>query len=144
MKIAAVLMIVLALVIGILPQFTTCAADGRHLTLADGRHVPMKCSWTAQAEIALAVPLGATGLLLAFTKRRESQRMLSILGIFLGAMVILLPTALIGVCGNPDMICNAIMKPSLILSGSLVAGLSLVGTVQSWIKKEDTTWAYSG
>jgi hypothetical protein len=41
------------------------------------------------------------------------------------------------------MICNAIMKPSLILSGSLVAGLSLVGTVQSWIKKEDTTWAYS-
>ena len=40
---------------------------------------------------------------------------LSILGLAFGAFLILLPTALIGVCANPDMICNSVMKPTLIL-----------------------------
>lgn len=131
MKIAAGLMIVLALLIGIVPQFTDCQSQGRELTLDSGRHIPMKCHWTAQAEVALAGPLLLTGSLLAFNRRKESLRNLSVLGGILGIFVILLPTALIGVCGNPDMICNSIMKPTLIMLGSLLIALSVFGVVKS-------------
>ena len=131
MKITAGLMIVLALLIGIVPQFTDCQSQGRELTLDNGRHIPMKCHWTAQAEVALAVPLLFTGSLLAFNRRKESFRNLSVLGGILGIFVILLPTALIGVCGNPDMICNSVMKPTLIMLGSLLIALSIFGVVKS-------------
>jgi hypothetical protein len=136
MKIIAGLMIVLALVTGILPLFTDCQSQGRALTLADGRTIPMKCHWTGMAEIALAVPLFVTGMLLATSKRKETLRTLAVLGGVLGVFVILLPTVLIGVCANPDMVCNSIMKPSLILGGSGLVALSLVGLVQTLGKKE--------
>jgi hypothetical protein len=137
MKITAVLMVVLALAIGVIPQFTDCESQGRHLTLADGRSIPMKCHWTGQAELALAGPLFVTGSLLAFNKRKETLRNLSVLGGILGIFVILLPTALIGVCANPDMVCNSIMKPALILLGSLIVVLSIAGVVKSLGMKEE-------
>lgn len=121
MKIVAALMIVLALVVGIVPQFTDCESQGRHITTADGREIPMKCHWTARAEIALAVPLFAVGSLSAFTDGQRSRRAFGFLAAVLGVLVALLPTALIGVCGNPDMICNSFMKPFLIFTGALTA-----------------------
>ena len=137
MKITAVLMVALALVIGIVPFYTDCASQDRHLTLENGKMVEMKCHWTGKAELALAGPLFVTGSLLGFNKRKESLRNLSVLGAILGVFVILLPTALIGVCGNPDMICNSIMKPTLILMGSLVIALSIYGLVKSLRMKEE-------
>jgi hypothetical protein len=132
MKAVAVLMILLSVLIGVIPMYTDCESHGRALTLADGRQVPMKCHWTAQAESAVAVPLFATGALLTTSKKKESMRNLGILGAILGVFVILLPTALIGVCANPEMVCNSVMKPTLILTGSLVIALSLFGVVKSF------------
>lgn len=132
MKIAAVLMIVLALLIGVVPQFTDCQSQGRQLTLENGKTIPMKCHWTGQAEMALAGPLLVTGSLLAINKRKETLHGLSVLGGILGIFVILLPTALIGVCANPDMICNSVMRPTLILLGSLILALSVFGLVTSF------------
>jgi len=124
MKIAAALVIVLALVIGLVPQFTDCQSQGRALTLQNGSTVPMKCHWTAVAEIALAVPLFALGAVMAFSRRKESKRIIAGLGALLGLFVILLPTALIGVCASSMMLCNSVMKPTLILSGILVIAIS--------------------
>jgi hypothetical protein len=120
------LIIVLALVIGIVPLFTDCLANGRSLTTADGRSVPMKCHWTAIAEIGMAVPLGLVGVLSLTSKRKESFRMLSGFGGALGILTILFPTLLIGTCMNPDMPCNLLMKPILISAGVLVVAASLV------------------
>jgi hypothetical protein len=124
MKIAAALVIVLALVIGLVPQFTDCQSQGRALTLQNGKTVPMKCHWTAIAEIALAVPLFGLGAVMAFSKRKESRRIIAGLGALLGLFVILLPTALIGVCASADMLCNSVMKPTLIMSGILIIAIS--------------------
>jgi hypothetical protein len=136
MKIAAVLMILLSGLIGIIPMYTDCESHGRAITLADGRQIPMKCHWTAQAETAMAVPLFATGALLTTSKRKETLRNLSILGAILGVFVMLLPTALIGVCANPEMICNSVMKPTLLLTGGLVVALSLFGVYKSFRTEE--------
>jgi len=123
--------IVLALAISILPLFTDCQSQGRSLELANGKTVPMKCHWTGIAEIGVAVPLGLIGFFDLFSKRKETNNLLSGMGVVLGALVILFPTFLIGVCANPDMLCNMIMKPGLILLGSLVILVSLVGFFNS-------------
>ena len=131
MKITAVLIVILAILIGTLPHFFNCQYDGKALTLENGRQVPMKCYWTAQASLAVAVPLLVVGLLIAFSRQKETLRALALVGAILGTMVILLPTRLIGVCQHPGASCNLVMKPALIFAGSLVIGVSLVGLVIS-------------
>ncbi len=129
MKAVAAVLIVLALASAVVPALTNCFAQGRTLTLQDGRTTPMKCYWTARAELALAVPLAAVGVLMAFSRRRESQRQLGAMAGMLGICIALIPTLLIGVCQSSDMLCNSVMRPSLVLLGTLAlfAGISTVG-----------------
>ena len=130
-KIAAVIIVVLALVIGILPQFTDCQSQGRAIDLQNGKTVPMKCHWTAIAEIGMAVPLLGVGTVMGVTKRKESRRIIAGFGMLLGVFVVLLPTRLIGVCASADMLCNSIMKPTLILSGIVIIAISIATLVVS-------------
>ena len=130
-KIAAAIIVVLALVIGILPQFTDCQSQGRAIALQNGKTVPMKCHWTAIAEIGMAVPLLGVGTVMGVTKRKESRRIIAGFGMLLGVFVVLLPTRLIGVCASADMLCNSIMKPTLILSGIVIIAISLAALVVS-------------
>lgn len=135
-KSMGILIIALALVIAIVPIFTDCLANGKTLTTADGRSVPMKCHWTAIAEIGLAIPLALVGVLNFTSKRKESLRSLNLIGLTLGTLVILFATVLIGVCPNPMMACNMIEKPTLILSGIVVMAASLItlGTSRNFIE----------
>jgi hypothetical protein len=136
LKIPAALIVILAILIGTLPHFFNCQYDGKALTLENGRQVPMKCYWTARASLAVAIPLLAVGLLMAFSKQKEALRALTLVGAVLGGMVILLPTRLIGVCQHPGASCNLVMKPALIFAGILVIGISLVSLVVSERKAE--------
>jgi hypothetical protein len=126
----------LAVAIAIVPIFTDCESAGRMLTLADGRQTSMKCHWTGRAELGLGLPLFAVGAMMMFSRRKEARRYLGIGGMALGAVAILLPTELIGVCMNPDMPCVSTMKPALVLMGALVIGVSLVTVVLSWRQEE--------
>jgi hypothetical protein len=123
MKIAALIIILLAAVVGIAPQFTDCLSREKAIELPNGKSLPMKCHWTARAEIALAVPLLLCGVSLLVSRRKESWRPQAVLTIALGLFVVLLPTVLIGVCVKPDMVCHALMKPTLTLAGILVVAL---------------------
>jgi hypothetical protein len=125
-KITAGLIVVLALVIGIVPLFTDCLSQGRSLTTAEGKVVPMKCHWTALAEIGVAIPLGLVGFFEFFSKRKETVRLLGALGLVLGALVIAFPTVLIGTCANPAMPCNLVEKPVLLFAGMLALAASTV------------------
>ena len=136
MKAVGGLLIVLALVVGIVPLFTTCQSQGQAIALPNGKSIPMKCHWTGRAELVAAVPLLAVGGMMTRSRRRETIRALSAVGILLGGLVILLPTSLIGVCANPDMLCNMVMRPTLVLAGTLIivtnaAGLWLASRVES-------------
>ena len=137
-KIAAAIIVVLALVIGILPQFTDCQSQGRAIALQNGKTVPMKCHWTAIAEIGMAVPLLGVGAVTAVSKRKESRRIIAGFGALLGLFVILLPTRLIGVCASADMLCNSVMKPTLILSGVLIIAISVGTLIMSERQVEQT------
>jgi hypothetical protein len=130
-KIMGITIIALALVIGIVPLFTDCLSQGKALTTTTGAVVPMKCHWTSIAEIGMAIPLGMIGISNLFNKRKETFTNTSIFGSVLGALVILFPTVLIGVCSNPMMLCNMVERPALILAGGLVIGANLVTFVNS-------------
>ena len=131
MKIPAVLIMLLAVVIAVVPFFTNCQSEGKTLTLANGRTVPMKCLWTAMTEIAVGLPLLAVGGMLALSRRKETRRMLGIMGVLLGAFTVLLPTTLIGVCAMPDALCNMVLRPSMIFAGNLIMLISLGTLVYS-------------
>jgi hypothetical protein len=127
MKATAVVIVLLAVVVGVVPQFTDCQFQGRAIELPNGKSLPMKCHWTARAAIGLAIPLLLCGAGMLFSHRKETWRQLARMAIVLGLMVVLLPTVLIGVCAKPDMVCHAVMRPVLTLTGSLVAAVGGVG-----------------
>jgi len=118
-------MIVMALVLAIAPVFSDCQSQGRQLTLQDGRVVPMKCHWAGIAAVGAAVPLALAGVYALRNRRKETTRLAAIVGAASGAMGILFPTLLIGVCGNPSMICNLVMRPTLIAAGTLAIAASV-------------------
>jgi hypothetical protein len=124
-------LIVMALVIGIVPLFTDCLSQGRTMVLQNGMTAPMKCHWTAIAEIGIAIPLGLVGLFNVFSRRKEASASLASVGFALGALAALFPTALIGVCANPMMLCNMVMKPTLVLSGIIAMAASTGMVVMS-------------
>jgi len=126
-KVLGVVMIALALVLAIVPAYTDCQSSGRQLTLQDGRNVPMKCHWAGIAEIGAAIPLALAGVFALGARRKESTRLAAIVGAASGALAILFPTALIGVCGNASMVCNLLMRPILLASGilAIVASIAL-------------------
>jgi hypothetical protein len=139
MKTVGLFLILMALVVGAVPLLTDCQAQGNALTLANGKTLPMICHWTAEAEIAMALPLLLVGSLMVFSHRRETLRALAMVGIALGVFIILLPTNLIGVCAGPEMLCNMVMKPTLVFAGSLTTTASLV----AWMitRREEATVA---
>jgi hypothetical protein len=124
-KFLGVVMVLMALTLAIAPVFSDCASAGRALTLADGRTVPMKCHWAGIAAIGAAVPLALAGLYGLRGGRKEAMRLAGTVGVAAGAMGILFPTVLIGVCGNPTMICNLVMRPTLIAAGTIAIAASI-------------------
>ncbi len=135
-KITGALIIVLALAIGIVPLFTDCLSQGKALTTTSGAVVPMKCHWTSIAEIGVAIPLAVVGVLYMFSKRKETNGVLGVFGVTLGALAIAFPTVLIGVCSNPMMLCNMVEKPALILGGGL-AILASGWVLVNWRRSAD-------
>jgi hypothetical protein len=138
MKVLSVIIIVLAILISVLPQLTDCQSQGRQLTLSNGQTVPMKCHWTAVAELVLGIPLAILGIELFLSRYKETRMALGILGATLGLLIILIPTTLIGVCMMSEMLCNSVMKPALILAGSLVIACSLIIAIFSGRQEEST------
>jgi hypothetical protein len=126
LKVMGIVLIIVSLVIAIVPQFTDCYSQGSQIDLGNGKFIPMKCHWTAMGEIAVAVPLLAVGILMFVAKRKETFYILSILGLILSALIILLPSQMIGVCAMPTHICVSTMKPILLISGVVAIIASLI------------------
>ncbi len=138
MKIIAIVLMIAALALIIVPPLSNCASQGRAIQLPSGKNIPMKCLWTSRAEIGLGVLLLAVGALFFFSHELEARRFLSILALIVGILVVLFPTKLIGVCGNPEMVCRVFMKPTLLLIGIVTAVLGIAATAWNFTRKLQT------
>jgi CHASE2 domain-containing sensor protein len=157
-KVLAVLIIVIALVIIIVPQFTNCeygrdngatsttstdttatvvyASMTSPAAAATMPYRMMKCYWAAHAEIIAGVPLLAIGALLLFARRKETTRALGILTAVLGVLTVLIPTSVVGTCLNEQMVCNTQMKPALLIAGGIIVALGVAVVVVGEMKRE--------
>jgi hypothetical protein len=157
-KALGIAIMVLALVIVIVPQFSNCEAQGGTMpvsssasfgrsggqvaavvastgqdalvaALSTGVAPKMRCFWSARAEIAVGIPLFAVGVLLLLSRRKETRRALAALAVLLGLGAILVPTALIGVCASDLAICQTTMDPTLFIAGGLTMAVGLTALV---------------
>ena len=98
------------------------------LELASGKQVPMRCHWTARAEMLLGVLILGVGLMIAFLKSPEERQRLHHQVAILGAATVLTPLFIIPTCASPDMACNIATKPALIILGGIVLLVGLAGS----------------
>ena len=78
---------------------------GKLLTLDTGKEVPMRCYYTGQAAIAVAVILLTIAIAALLSK--SGHRKLMVISAVAAVMLFLLFSSLIGVCASPDMRCHA-------------------------------------
>jgi len=159
-RIIGVAIIILALVIGIVPAFYNCEAYGdaaatTDTTMAGGMTTttvggmggssgtsdvmaaPMRCYYSSKTAVLVAIPLGILGLLLLLSRRKETTRLLAVMGIALGAVTMAVPS-LVGTCGMATMICNEVLKPTMLLAGGLVIALNVILLVLGERRREST------
>ncbi len=124
------LFIILGLLISLGPStiFAVCGP------MDDGKF--MKCHWTARAELGIGLGIVLLAVLSIVFASKEVRAGL-LLGIAtLSLISVLIPTALIGVCGGEHMQCNALTRPALLVIGVISIVIALVQPVILLRKKE--------
>ncbi len=114
----ALALLVLGLLITLTPQFVfpVCSAG---VPTASGGVVPMKCFWTARAVLGDGAAIALSGLLLFFIKTPGVRLGAALLPLAAGALAVLTPHWLIGVCPGEMMACHMGTLPALTLLGLL-------------------------
>lgn len=134
MKVVSLVLFVLALFVAIYPQFYTCQSHGFSIALPKGT-IPMKCLYTAHAQMALGIMVAIAAVGLWFLREKETRTILSILGIVGGFLILMTVTRApgvgIGICVNPDMPCVIYMRPAIYMVAPLIMAASAVGLVLS-------------
>lgn len=80
----------------------------------------MKCHWTAQAELGIGILIALLGVFLLIFQSGQIRLGLSLAVILNGVLALLIPTALIGVCGSINMTCRSLTLPALTILSSIV------------------------
>ncbi len=124
-KVLTVSTIILGLLAAIGPRtiFPVCSAG----------EMKMRCYYTAQWELVVGLLAVFAGLSLFFITDEKIKTVVSAVQVILGALIILIPTAIIGVCGSPMMHCVTVTKPALLVIGVLevfTSGLLLFGSIR--------------
>lgn len=126
--ISGIVFLIFGLLIALGPQiiFPVCGISGET--------APMKCHWTARAELGAGLVIAFQGLLLLLFSSRQIRLGLNLAIGFNGVLALLLPTILIGVCGSTRMNCRSLTLPALVIfstfviAGSVINGIYLYQT----------------
>ena len=130
-KALGAVVVILGIIVAIGPHyiFPVCQYFGQLVTTAAGTTIPMKCFWTARAEVGLGALTVIAGLLLILSRQQETRRMLGVVVGSLGILVLLTPTNLIGLCMSADHPCRVGTEPFLILTGVVVFIVGIITIV---------------
>lgn len=128
-RLTGIVIAVLGLLTALIPTviFKVCEA-------MDGKF--MKCHWTSQTEVALGIATIVLGLLIVLSKEKAAQAAYAVASAINGVLIILIPTAVIGVCGSADMPCHSGTKPALIIAGALIIVTALINAVSYIVSKK--------
>lgn len=126
-----VVAIVLGFLVAVVPHFVfpVCQYFGMLVQTMAGTYIPMKCYWTAMAEVGLGAITCVVGILLFVSRHAETRRALGVVLGALGIVVALVPTYLIGVCANPMHACRIATQPALVLLGAVIVIVAIITIV---------------
>ena len=93
----------------------------------------MKCFWTTQAEIGLAILLAVAAVLILLAANAQVRKGLYAMVAAINVVGILFPAVLIGGCPNHMMPCQKVTFPALYL----IHGILLLVSLVSLLRKED-------
>ena len=124
-KIITAITVVLGLLAAIGPRtfFPVCGAG----------EMKMRCYYTAQWELVVGLLAAAFGVSLLFITNKKLKTVISVGQVILGALIVLIPTTIIGVCGSPMMHCVTVTKPALLVIGVLeivTSAVLLLGNIR--------------
>lgn len=120
-----------------------CEVHGQFVQTVTGKQLPMPCGYTARAEIGVGALLLVAAGAVAFSKSPETKRVVGAFGIALGALAMLFPTYIIGMCAMADHTCRTMTQPTLLILGlgtiAVSSGLVLRSRHDSDASIESTT-----
>jgi hypothetical protein len=125
------LLVLLGVIIILTPWiiFPVCEMEGSYVVTSTGMKLPMTCGWSARAESGIGALIVVAGGLLIARSTRETRQAVGIFTIAMGALVILFPTVLIGMCKVATHPCRMTTLPALEILGVIVI---IVGGYLVW------------
>ena len=117
---AGIVLTVLAalLIVGLLTFAEPCDVQGSQS--------PASCFWAFRATLGAGAVLAIISLVRIFEQDEGERRGLSFSAALVGVLIAAIPGGLIGLCSDPSLPCNTVMKPFALCIGIAVA---LVGGV---------------
>lgn len=100
--------------------FPVCEMGGLYIQAVSGMQFPMPCGWTARAESGIGALIVVAGSLLIARNTPETRQAAGVFTLALGALVILFPTVLTGMCKVASHPCRLTTLPVLEILGVLV------------------------
>jgi hypothetical protein len=125
------LLVLLGIIIILTPWiiFPVCEMEGSYVVTSTGMKLPMTCGWSARAESGIGALIVVAGGLLIARSTRETRQAVGVFTIAMGALVILFPTVLIGMCKVATHPCRMTTLPALEILGVIVI---IVGGYLFW------------
>ena len=125
------LLVLLGVIIILTPWiiFPVCEMEGSYVVTSTGMKLPMTCGWSARAESGIGALIVVAGGLLIARSTRETRQAVGVFTIAMGALVILFPTLLIGMCKVATHPCRMTTLPALEILGVIVI---IVGGYLVW------------
>lgn len=116
------LLILLGIVIILTPWIICpiCEMGGLYVQTVSGMNLPMTCGWTARAETGVGALIVVAGGLLIARGTIETRQAVGVFAIAMGALVVLFPTFLIGMCKVASHPCRMTTLPALEILGVIV------------------------
>ncbi|MDD1683155.1 MAG: DUF4418 family protein [Methanoregula sp.] len=100
--------------------FPVCEMEGLYVQAVSGMQFPMPCGWTARAETGIGALIVVAGGLLMARNTPDTRQAVGVFSLALGALVILFPTVLTGMCKLASHPCRMTTLPALEILGVIV------------------------
>ena len=105
--------------------------------VCDATEKKMKCYWSVQAEIGVALLLVVIGILLFFTAQSKEIIVTNVFAIAVSVVGILFPAKLIGGCAKSMMSCQKTTFPSIYFILGLLIVVHSIFTISTWRRDKE-------